>query len=199
MRADSKLTEAAKVEQTKVHKEATSSSGRAPAVALLAIGLMLLSFLMACILPKGALHVQLCTFFGGPARLPSDVCADALILARRSKKGPSKEDKTALAKAGAAVAAVAAVALGGYFVYKVRCLASLWGADTAGPLQKEAWPWLRGLRVLVVWRSDVTCGLIWQTWTAAKPHTVLAPVPPRATNSAECWVAWERAEGEARG
>ena len=47
MRADSKLTEAAKVEQTKVHKEATSSSKRVPTMALLAIGLMLLSFLTA--------------------------------------------------------------------------------------------------------------------------------------------------------
>lgn len=122
MRADSKLTEAAKVEQTKVHKEATSSSKRAPAMALLAKGLTLLSFLMACILPKGALHLQL---IGGPAWPPAGFCAEALILARRSKKGPSKEDKTALAKAGAAVAAVAAVALGGYFVYKVRCSASI--------------------------------------------------------------------------
>ena len=108
------------MEQTKVHKEATSSSGRAPAVALLAIGRMLLSFLMACISPKDALHAQLGSIFRRPAQLPSDVRAEALILARRSKKGPSKEDKTALAKAGAAVAAVAAVALGGYFVYKVR-------------------------------------------------------------------------------
>ena len=87
---------------------------------MLATGLMLLSFLTACILPKGALHAQLCTIFRRPARLAPDVCTEALILARRSKKGPSKEDKTALAKAGAAVAAVAAVALGGYFVYKVR-------------------------------------------------------------------------------
>ena len=117
------------MEQTKVHKEATSSSGRAPAVAPLAMGLMLLSFLMACTLPEDALHVQLCTTFSRPAQLPPDVCAEALILARRSKKGPSKEDKTALAKAGAAVAAVAAVALGGYFVYKVRRLASVSGRD----------------------------------------------------------------------
>ncbi len=124
MRADSKLTEAAKVEQTKVHKEATSSSGCGPTVALLAIGLMLLSFLTARNLPKGALHVQLCTPWQ-PCTLPSALGAEASILLRRSKKGPSKEDKTALAKAGAAVAAVAAVALGGYFVYKVRCLLAL--------------------------------------------------------------------------
>ena len=63
---------------------------------------------------------------------PSDVDAEALILLCRSKKGPSKEDKTALAKAGAAIAAVAAVALGGYFVYKVRRLASVWGAISTG-------------------------------------------------------------------
>jgi len=131
--ADSKLTEAAKVEQTKAHHESYSSShgcarGAAPRSQNLALGRAAVRAQPAQLLPAcGRGSGAVC----GPGSVPRPASRlrarlhppdAAQCRGARSKKprGPTKDEKNALAKAGAAVAAVAAVALGGYFIYKVR-------------------------------------------------------------------------------